>query len=481
MNNDSSLGAVVASLRAEVQAVGPGRRLPSSRELVRLWSISPVTLSHAVSVLMAEGVVVSRPGSGVFVIDRAPHPPVASADLSWQELALSGASDDAPTRARPEPMAMSRMLRTPPGGVIDLSGGYLHESLQPSKALAGAMGRAGRRPGAWTLPPTEGIAELRVWFADDVGGPQGSIGPNDVLVSSGGQTALVTALRALTDPGQAVLVESPTYPGTLAAAGAAGLRCVPIPVDEDGLRVDLLEEGFARSGARVLVCQPLFQNPTGAVLAPERRLRLMEAVHQARAFVIEDDFTRRLVHDDGPDLPQPLAADDPDGHVVHIRSLTKPTSPSLRIAAVTARGTAFERIRATHIINSFFVSRPLQETALELMTSPAYATHLRRLATALRHRRETMTRTLTANCPNLTVRAAGPGGYHLWASLPEGMADDQVTAEAFRQGVAVSPGNAYYAPGGPTGHLRLSYVAPSTTDEIIQGVKRLDQAVGQFR
>jgi DNA-binding transcriptional MocR family regulator len=76
------------------------------------------------------------------------------------------------------------------------------------------------------------------------------------------------------------------------------------------------------------------------------------------------------------------------------------------------------------------------------MTSPAYATHLRQLATALRDRRETITRTLTANCPHLTVRAARPGGYHIWASLPEGVADDQVTAEAFRQGVAVSPGSA---------------------------------------
>jgi DNA-binding transcriptional MocR family regulator len=375
---------------------------------------------------------------------------------------------------------MMRMLWTPPDGVIDLSVGYLHETLQPSKALADAMGRAGRRPGTWTRAPAEGIPELRAWFADDIGGRQGPIGANDVLVSSGGQTALVTALRALTDPGQAVLMESPTYPGTLAAAGAAGLRCVPIPVDADGMRVELLEEGFARSGARVLVCQPLFQNPTGAVLAPERRARLMDAVRAARAFVIEDDFTRRLVHEDAPDLPQPLAADDPHGHVVHIRSLTKPTSPSLRIAALAARGAAFERLRDTHVINSFFVPRPLQETALELMTSPSYATHLRRLATALRDRRETMSQTLADLCPHLTVHAARPGGYHIWASLPDGVADDQATAAALRQAVSVSPGSTYYPADGPTRHLRLSYVAPASTDEIARGIERLDQALRQL-
>jgi DNA-binding transcriptional MocR family regulator len=470
MDNDSSLAVVVGRLRAEITAAGPGGRLPSSRTLVRRWGISPVTLSRAVTVLMAEGLVSSRPGSGVFVSDRALRRRVAQADVSWQDSSLE-------QRRRPQTTAMLGMLSTPPDGVVDLSVGYLHESLQPSKALADAMGRAGRRPGTWTRSPAEGIPELRAWFAADIGGREGPVSANDVLISSGGQTALVTALRALTDPGQAVLVESPTYPGTLAAAEAAGLRCVPVPLDVDGLRVELLAEAFASSGARVLVCQPLFQNPTGAVLAPARRARLMDAVRAAGAFVIEDDFTRRLVHDDAPDLPQPLAADDPDGHVVHIRSLTKPTSPSLRVSAMTARGPAYARLRDSHVINSFFVPRPMQEAALELMTSPSYATHLRRLAAALRDRREALTQSLADRCPHLTIHAVRPGGYHVWTSLPDGLRDDLVVAEALRQGVSVSPGRNFYLPGGPTGHLRLSYAGAASVDEIVRGAERLDAAV----
>ena len=473
MDHDSSLGVVVGRLRAEVTTAGPGGRLPSSRALVRRWGISPVTLSRAVTVLMAEGVVSSRPGAGVFVSERAPRRPATSADLSWQEEALR--------TSRPDIAPMMLMLAAPAEGVVDLSTGYLHESLQPSKALADAIGRAGRRPGTWTRAPADGLPELRAWFAADIGGREGPLGANDVLISSGGQTALVTALRALTDPGQAVLVEAPTYPGTLAAAAAVGLRTVPVPVDADGLRVELLEEAFATSGARVLVCQPLFQNPTGAVLAPPRRARLMEAVRAAGAFVIEDDFTRRLVHDDAPDLPQPLAADDPDGHVIHIRSLTKPTSPSLRISGLTARGAAYARLRDTHVINSFFVPRPMQETALELMTSPSYATHLRRLAAALRERRQALTQSLAERSPHLTIDAVRPGGYHLWTALPDGMVDDQVVAEAVRQGVSVSPGRNFYLPGGPTRHLRFSYAAAASADEIVRGVERLDQAVRKLR
>jgi len=152
---------------------------------------------------------------------------------------------------------------------------------------------------------------------------------------------------------------------------------------------------------------------------------------------------------------------------------------SFRISALSARGPAFDRVRDTHVVNSFFVPRPMQETALELMTSPSYATHLRRLATALRDRRETTTRSLTERCPHLTVRAGGPGGYHVWTSLPDGVRDDEAAAEALRHAVSVT-GSACYLPGGPNRHLRLTYGAAESSDEIIRGIERLDQALRQL-
>ncbi len=148
------------------------------------------------------------------------------------------------------------------------------------------------------------------------------------MITSGGQSALTTALRALAPPGTPVLVESPTYPGMLAIARAAGLRPVPVPVDADGVRPALLADAFRATGARVFVCQPLFQNPTGAVLAPERRGEVLRIARAAGAFVVEDDFVRRLVHEDAGPLPAPLAADDPDGVVVHVGSLTKAPRPA---------------------------------------------------------------------------------------------------------------------------------------------------------
>ncbi|GAA5015308.1 hypothetical protein GCM10025734_63720 [Kitasatospora paranensis] len=295
----------------------------------------------------------------------------------------------------------------------------------------------------------------------------------EVLVTAGGQSALTTALRSLAAPGAAVLVESPTYPGLLAVARSAGLRPVPVPVDGDGVRPELLAEAFAATGARVFVCQPLFQNPTGAVLSAARRPEVLRIARAAGAFVVEDDFARRLAHADAPPPAPPLAADDPDGTVVHVRSLTKPTSPSLRVAALTARGPALERLRAVQAVDSFFVPRPLQEAALELVGAPGWGHHLRSLAGALRDRRQTLAGTLQRLRPELLGARLPLGGHHLWLRLPDGTDPQALAAAALRAGVAVTPGRSYFTAEPPAAFLRLGYGAAEGPDRLVAGAERL--------
>ncbi|TCO33168.1 hypothetical protein EV652_103167 [Kribbella steppae] len=122
----------------------------------------------------------------------------------------------------------------------------------------------------------------------------------------------------------------------------------------------------------------------------------------------------------------------------------------------------------------------MQSSTTTAVIGAAIGRHLRRLATALRDRRETTTRSLAERCPHLTVRAARPGGYHVWTSLPDAVRDDEAVAAALRHAVSVSPGSAYYLPGGPNRHLRLSYVAAASPEEIVRGVERLDQALRQL-
>lgn len=434
--------------------------------------MSPVTVSRALAQLAAEGLVVTRPGAGAFRAEpRAAGAPAG--DTSWQEVTLSADGTADPVPRTVDATGVTVSLAAPPPGVIEFSGGYLHPSLQPERAMAAALSRAGRRPGAWGRPPLEGLPELREWFARGIGG---AFTAADVLITAGGQSALTTALRALAPPGAPVLVESPTYPGMLAIARAAGLRPVPVPVDRDGVRPTLLADAFRATGARVFVCQPLFQNPTGAVLAPERRGEVLRIARQAGAFVVEDDFVRRLVHAEAGPLPPPLATDDADGVVVHVCSLTKATAPSFRVCALAARGPVLERLRAIQVVDSFFVPRPLQEAALELVGSPAWPRHLRTVAVELKNRRDAMTTALRLELPGLCLPHVPSGGYHLWLRLPAGTDESALVAGALRAGVAITPGRPYFSAEPSAAHVRLSFAATAGTAEIAEGVRRLRAA-----
>ncbi|NEA56022.1 PLP-dependent aminotransferase family protein [Streptomyces sp. SID13666] len=474
MNDGSSSHSLADSLRGELERFSPGAKLPSSRSLVDRFGVSPVTVSRALAALAAEGLVETRPGSGTYRSQPAAHP-AGPVDTSWQQVALTaGDQHGEPAPRVVDASGVLATLAAPPPGVIPLNGGYLHPDLQPQQALGAALARAARRPGAWDRPPVEGLTALRTWFAREAG-----VGPAQVLITAGGQAALTTALRALAPPGSALLVESPTYPGVLAVARAAGLRPVPVPTDADGVRPDLLADAFDATGARVFFCQPLFQNPTGTVLAPARRAQITGIARAAGAFVIEDDFARRLGH--GGPLPAPLVADDPHGTVVHVTSLTKPTSPSLRVGALIARGPVVERLRAIQVVDSFFVPRPLQEATLELVGAPAWPRHLRAVATGLRERRDAMLAALRRDLPELVPDRVPSGGYQLWLRLPDGTDETELCTAALRASVAVAAGRAYFAAEAPAPYIRVSFADTSGTEEIDEGIRRLAAAFTEVR
>ncbi|MCO5966795.1 aminotransferase-like domain-containing protein [Actinoallomurus soli] len=456
MNNDSSIAGLAQELRAEVARLRPGDRLPSSRSLMSRYQVSPVTVSRAIRLLAAEGLVVARPGSGTYVAERLRPAPAEPADLDWQAVALGDRTVDAE--------GVVGLLTPAPESVIALSGGYLAPALQPVRALATAAARAARRPDAWERPPLPGLRDLREWFARTAGG---DVTAADVTITSGGQSSISLILRALLPPGAPLLVESPTYLGALASARSAGLRPVPVPVDDQGLRTDLLADAFAATGARALFCQPTFHNPTGTVLSDPRREQVLNVARAAGAFVVEDDYSRHLAIDPPP---PPLVASDRDGRVVHIASLTKATAPSLRVAAVIARGPVAERIRSAQVVESFFVARPLQETALELVTSSAWPRHLRTVGEELRRRRDTLTTALAAAGLSPAVRPRG--GLHLWVGLPEGVDDVALAEAALRGGVLVSPGRRYFPAEPPRPRVRLSYGTAAGETELTEGAGR---------
>jgi DNA-binding transcriptional MocR family regulator len=458
MYEDNAAVRVIAELRSLAHTGQPGDRLPSVRDLMARHRASPVTVQQAIRAVEGEGLVEVRPGRGSFVAARPA--PVRAPDLSWQTVALGA--------GRPGEELLSSLIAVPRAEVLQLSSGYLDPGLQPVDALGAALSRAARRPTSWGRVPVEGREELRAWFAREAGG---ELRAGDMTVCAGAQPALASLFRGFGEPGDVVLVEAPTYLGAIAAARDAGLRVVPVPADSDGVRPDLLAAAFARTGARLFYCQPLYANPHGGVLSAERRPEVFKAVRAAGAFLIEDDWARGLTID-GVEPPT-LASEDVDGHVVYLRSLTKIAAPGLRVAAIGARGAAGMRLRTGRTLDDFYVSGPLQEAAIDFVTSPAWRRHLRDLRIALRSRRDVLLSTMRAELPDF--HAATPnGGLHVWAELPEGVEDVELTTAAAAKDVVIYPGRPWFAGESPVTYLRLTFGgAPEHT--LAEGIQRLAQ------
>src|SRR6478609_284490 len=449
MSDDSS-SRIVTALRAWIATAPPGARLPSTRSLVTDHAASPVTVQKALRTLASQGMVESRPGVGTFV--RSVHVPRAH-DHGWQTAALG-----APPLRSPR---LSAALRTAPNDVIALHSGYPDRELLPERLVRAAFGRAARSDAAVSRPPAAGLPELQAWFAGELGSvsPVGVTPPtpNDVVIVPGSQSGLSTTFRALVSAGRPMLVESPTYWGAISAALQAGVHLVPVPSGPHGPDPAELARAFARSGARAFYAQPSFANPSGAHWTPAVGDAVLDVVREHGAFLIEDDWA----HDFGITAePVPIAARDDSGHVVYVHSLTKSVSPAVRIAAVIARGPARERLLVAAQAESMYVSVVLQAVALDVVSQPAWRTHLRGLRQQLAARRDLLVGSLREHVPTAILDAVPAGGLNLWLRMPDGTDVRRLAADCEAAGVVIAPGDEWF-PAEPTGaYVRLNYAGP---------------------
>jgi DNA-binding transcriptional MocR family regulator len=448
MSDDSS-GRIVAALRAWVAEAAPEARLPSTRALVAEHGASPVTVQKALRTLAVQGLVETRPGVGTFVrVARE----VRAHDHGWQTAALGAPPERGPRH--------STALRTTTNDVVALHSGYPDRTLLPERLVRAATTRTARGDALVGRPPSAGSPELQGWFAAELAAvtAAGLAAPSagDVLVTPGSQSGLSVAFRALVGAGRPLLVESPTYWGAITAAAQARVELVPVPSGPHGPDPASLDRAFATTGARVFYAQPSFANPTGALWSADLASTVLDVVRAHGAFLVEDDWA----HDFGITAePVPLAARDDSGHVVYLRSLTKSVSPAVRVAGLVARGPARERLLAAAQAESMYVSSLLQAVALDVVTQPAWRTHLRGLRQQLAARRDLLAGALRQHVPRATFELPA-GGLNLWVRLPDGTDVRRVARDCEEEGVVIAPGDEWF-PAEPAGaYVRLNYSGP---------------------
>lgn len=470
MSNSSSAENVAATLTHDIARVPPGTRLESNRALVKRFEVSATTISAALSLLSERGLVDTRPGDGTYT--RQPFTKTTPRDTAWQHglLEIPTSRTRAGVHRTIDARGLHTALGIPGAEVTDLSSGYLHPSLQPMSLLQRASSRSARHPDAWKRGSQAGLTELRAWFAQEIGG---DLSHSDVTICSGGQTALSILMQALSQPGDQIIVEELTYPGTLAAAHAASLHPIPIPITPQGMDLEALDTTLSQTRARLVVVQPSAHNPTGITMPEDQRAALLSIVRKHRAFLVEDDFARYLKHHDSPPSLPPLVRDDAFGTVIHIRSLTKAASSNLRVAAIISRGDITQRIRDAHAIHSMLIPTQQQLLALELVNSPSWKPHLSTLGRDLAERRTAALSAIQDYLPSVTVPNRPQAGYHLWLELPQPWQGTDFAAAALTRKVALSDGRIYSSSGSPSRCVRISYVAAATPADITGAIRRL--------
>ena len=311
--------------------------------------------------------------------------------------------------------------------------------------------------------PGGGYAPLREWIAARHG-----VEPARVVVTSGSLQGFVFLAEQLVQPGARVLVEAPTYDRPIKILRRLGAEIVGLPMDEEGLQPDALEEALT-SGPKpaFLYTIATFQNPSGRTLSEERRRRVVEIAKKHELFVLEDD-PYGLVRYEGDPVPS-LFELEGGVNVAYASSFSKTIAPGVRVGYFVLPGELAAKIEALAV--STYISPPFmtQATVYEFLRRGNFESNVERVNGLLRVRRDAMLEALERHAPEGAVWTRPEGGYFIWLDLEH---DAPSLAAAQAAGVTFVEGKDFFADGSGAQSMRLAFSYVST-DEITEGVARL--------
>jgi GntR family transcriptional regulator/MocR family aminotransferase len=458
----------------------PDTRLPASRQLAKDLGINRITVENAYSELEAEGLVFSRVGSGTYVLPLNPLPPVSirTTEDTWplwqQSLRISDGVNKHPS---PGEMLKAAGHRNP----ISFASGDSDSRQFPAEEFRKTIQVVMRRDGIAALDYGEGdgYAPLREGIAHILASQGVQARPGNILITAGSQQAITLVTQTLLKPGDVILVESPTYSIALELFAIMGFKIVGVPVDGQGMQVELLEKLLQQHHPKLIYTIPNFHNPTGTCLNSARRRQLIVLADLYNIPILEDDFVGDLRYE-GRVQPS-LKALDPGGHVIYISTFSKMLMPGLRVGFVVADGPIYDSLLRFKSHSDLATSTLIQRALEAYVTVGRYQAYLRRSCQVYRKRRDAMLQAVGRYLPSGVSFDPPQGGLFLWMRLPENLSADKLLVLACDEGVAFAPGNIFF-PEGSAGQdrLRLNFVAQPVED-INEGIKRLGKAIKKLR
>jgi 2-aminoadipate transaminase len=469
---------ICASLREAILSgeLAEGTRLPTERALASELGVNRTTVMNAYNELASEGLIEGHVGRGTLV----KRGDIRSADdFSEQELSswMFGLVTGEEIALGPDARVLSELTSMGERKeVISFATGAPAPDLLPAEFLRKIVDNEllAARQSALGYCPVEGLQSLRREIAERMRKRGVAVDFRHILILSGSTQGIGLIARLLLNRGDDVIVETPTYLGAIQAFRALGARVIGIPTDKDGMRVDLLEAILARRSPRFIYTSPTFHNPTGVVMTPERRRRLLLLARRYQVPIIEDDPYSEIYFASPP--PQPLQALDTHNNVLYLSTFSKILAPGLRVAWLVAPEQMIEHISLhkqifdlnTNAFGQWLVSAMLKHGYLD--------EHLAFLRQHYKQKRDIMLDAISKYWPDRIRVNVPAGGFHLWCHLPADINARTLLREAAHEQVAFVIGEPFHVDGGGHHAIRLSYAHPSA-EHIEDGIARIGKTM----
>jgi DNA-binding transcriptional MocR family regulator len=444
-----------------------GERLPSVRRLSRQHKVSISTVLQAYLALENRGLIETRPQSGHFVRhfrqDGLPEPRVSRPSLTPRRVTMRTLVGDLYQTHGDTRFASLGVATIAP-------------SLLPADKLNRILARVARSAGgvgvSYDWP--RGCPRLRRQLARRALDWGCSLRADDFIVTVGAMEALQLCLHAVTRPGDAVAVESPTYFGVLRLIEAIGLRAVEIPVQpRTGIDLDVLERAIREQRVRACVVIPNFHNPLGSLMPDAAKAQLVALAAKHDLPLIEDDIYSELFDEAqlGGSRPRPCKAFDSDGIVMTCGSVSKTLAAGYRVGWVVPG--RFEA-DVEHLKFAQTVASPtLPALAIaEFLDGGGYDHHLRKLRRHLAAQVQQMREAVAEYFPPGTRVSRPQGGYVLWVEMPTGTNALELQAKALARGIVIAPGPLFSAQQRLVNCIRLNCGHP-WSDALERAVREL--------
>ncbi len=454
----------------ENRALKVGDKLLSVRSLSKEQGISLSTAFQAYYHLEGKGLVEARPQSGYYVKFSPRHtlevptccdPAEKAVPVTIDEM-ISGVYDD---------------LRSEK--LVNFSLGAPAPELLPAAKLNKAVVQALRNShdSCLNYEHVQGNIELRKQIARQSFNWGGTLGEDDIVVTAGCMEALSLSLKAVTKPGDAVAIESPTYFGIFQVMESLGLKVVEIPTDPtSGIDLDQLEQAIRRFSIKACLFVCNFNNPMGSCLPDEKKKQLVELLTRKNVPLIEDDIYGELYF--GKSRPRTCKVFDTEGIVIQCGSFSKSLAPGYRIGWAIP-GRYMERIIRLKRMNSVSTNTLAQSAIALFLENGRYELHLRHLRKALHTQSLKYIQAISQYFPDHTRMTRPQGGFALWLELDRKVDTYALHKRALKQGIGMAPGQIFSSQGKFENCFRISFGLPWST-RVDHGLKTLGDLAKKF-